>query len=160
MLWLGVCIFGYAAISVLSSMMFGSIEKEILMIYLVVGLIGVVLMIVGALRGKKGNNTQNRTVFECNNIDVINFKESAERVLRNDGYFYLTRASGEIIWMKKWANTPMQKCISIEYVDGSAKISGWMIDVNGAEYDLSGFAGILPKSQVKKTIKKIIENGQ
>ena len=155
MLWVGICIIGYAVVSILSSLMFGGVEEEILIVYLLVGGVGVVFMIIGLFRGKKGKTANSRTTYEHRYENSENFKKSAERILSKDGY-YVTQKNGEKVWEKNIPGTPNYKYIKIECCDHQARISGWLGGIGNEELNLNGFVGCLPKAQVKRTIKKIL----
>ena len=75
-------------------------------------------------------------------------------ILADDGYQQCEQ-NGEMIWTKGDVKTRGVKGIQIEYLQDFIKISGWIQGLVGGEVTLHGFASVLPKRSVRKTIDKI-----
>lgn len=82
-------------------------------------------------------------------------EEKIRQILEADG-FHMAEQEGNIIWVKGDVKTTGLKGIQIDYEEKRIKISGWIQGMIGGEVQLEGFASMIAKKAVKKTIEKIM----
>ena len=97
------------------------------------------------------------------NIKLRISREEADKIIRqiliSDDYKEINY-NREVVWKKGTGMMTAMHFIKVEYDNEKAIISGWVQvgvgSVGGKEHNLNGFALVIPKKSVKKTIDKLI----
>lgn len=121
-------------------------------IFVIIGIVGLILMVVGLCMKRKINRTTVRIPYT--NLEEVQTK--VPELLMNKGYKSITER-GENVWKCGVGLLTAIKYIKIEYAENNTLlVSGWIRAVGGNEQDLSGkFVCVVPKKQVRKVITEI-----
>ena len=86
-------------------------------------------------------------------------KEKVESILRRRDFHPETLSTGEHVWKQGVGFLTAMKFIKVDYAQGELHLNAWVQaglgSVGGAEMDLTGFVGALPKKQVMSVIEEI-----
>lgn len=86
-------------------------------------------------------------------------QQKVESILLSKGFQQKTLKTGETVWKNGTGMMTAMKFIKVEYSSNTINLSAWVQaglgSIGGAEMDLTGITGALPKKQLMKVLEEI-----